>query len=641
MFIDSLDDNNFYGETRDEDKQERAVRLNTLCRVYEQADRVLTGDPVVVHVVEEGPAPAWSDGASITFNAEQIEDMDLETLTQVTGLNYHELSHHLYTPRKGTEMVKWVMENDLMESMNVLEDQRIETLFTARYPSIIPYLTATCARWLADSESDLSGNYIAIRGRRYLPVEVREAFRDQFAFPELIPTIASIVDEYRLLTFPKDYERAKELIQRFNDYVLKPTGIIDKIRHDPTHKCGGPNACGGRAPVSKGRPEPGKAQEKDAQKAKGQGVAESPYKPKPKAKPSSSNSSNTQASNTKPGDNPTQPYQPKTAEEALEIRDRNINQAPSHVPGVGHVESVGGVPKELLKDMLNDVIDDVLANPVVQADVRTKQKVIVGGDGKYDETAKYGKFEMTQIPQDAVVNFRKFAKELQRLRDDSEPTWIRETTSGKLNINRVMKGCDVDVAFDRWDEGDDGCDIEAVILIDRSGSMSSYRNDERASVACWTIKRSLEHIGAPVTVYAFDDKHEVAYTRNEKANKMQYKFIYGDGGTNPYSSLLAAEQLLMTSRRKNKMMFLITDGEFNADKNDEIISRISKRGILTVMTLIMSDKEYKHYTEVYNRNEDSYRHKAEIFGRISTAKDLLPFAKKIVTSAIKKRSRMR
>lgn len=646
MFLDPLDDNLVYGEPREEDMQQRAVRLNTLCRVYEQADRVLTGDPVVVHVVENGPAPAWSDGASITFNAELIEDMDLETLTQVTGLNYHELSHHLYTPRKGTEMVKWVTENSFIESMNILEDQRIETLFTARYPSIIPYLSATCARWLADNNSDVTRNYVAIRGRRYLPVEVREAFRDSFRFPDLIPTIANIVDEYRLLTFPKDYERAKELIQQFHDYVLVPTGIIDSIRFDPNHNQGGPNGCGGRAPIAKGRPEPGKAQEKDAQKAKGQGVAESPYKPKPKQKPASAPGSNPVAPSNNAGDNdvpaPTNgDLKPKSVEEALDDRESRVDMHGMPVAGQGHTESVGGVPKTVLNSMLNNLIDDVLANPNVQADIKTKQKVIVGGDGKYDDTAKYGKFTDTAVPQDAVINFRRFAKELQRLRDDSEPSWLREVPSGKLNVNRVMKGCDVDNAFDRWDEGDDGCDIEAVILVDRSGSMGSYRNDERASVACWTIKRALEHIGAPVTVYAFDDKHEVAYTRTEKANRLQYKFIYGDGGTNPYSSLLAAEQLLMTSRRKNKMLFLITDGEFHANKNDDVIARIAKRGVLTVMTLIMSDREYQQYTENYGRTEEGYRHGAEIFGRINSAKDLLPFAKKIVTSAIKKRSRFR
>ena len=645
MFQDEFNDG-FYGAAREEEEQERALRLNTLCRVYEQADRVLSGDPVTVNVVTSGPAPAWSDGASITFNAEHITDMDLETLTQVTGLNYHELCHHLYTPRKGTEMMKWVMENNYMESMNILEDQRIETLFTARFPSVIPFLTATCARWLAESEDEVAGNYIAIRGRRYLPVEIREAFRDAFAFPNLIPVIARVVDEYRLLTFPKDYKRAQELIKELNDLVLKPTGILDDMHRNPNSPHGGPNGCGHRAPVAKGRPEPGKAQEKDSQRARGMGTPESPYTPgKPTQTPEpgagtidpkdivdSKHNNNGQGSS---------PVRTMTQQQALDVRDSRVDSHTPQPAGSGHNPSVGGVPKDAIKGMLSNAIDDVLARKDVQQDIKTKQRVIVGGDGKHDDATKRGKFDLTTAPAEAIVAYRRFARELQRLRDDSEPHWVKETPTGKFNVNRVMKGCEPDEAFDRWDEGDDGCDIEAVILVDRSGSMSSGRNDQKASVACWTIKRALEHIEAPVTVYAFDDQNEVAYTRDEKANRTQYKFIYGNGGTHPYPALIAAEQLLMASRKKNKMLFLITDGEFNSEKNDQLITRIASRGVLTAMTLIMSDKGYNQLITDYNRTPDEFRHGAEIFGRVNSAEDLLPFAKSIVTGAIKKRSRMR
>jgi hypothetical protein len=59
------------------------------------------------------------------------------------------------------------------------------------------------------------------------------------------------------------------------------------------------------------------------------------------------------------------------------------------------------------------------------------------------------------------------------------------------------------------------------------------------------------------------------------------------------------------------------------------------------MTLIMDDKDYKYYEERGDLTEEQLRHKSEVFGRISNAKDLLPFAKQVVVSAIRKRSRMR
>lgn len=641
MLIESLD-NERYLDTRAEEEQERSVRLNALCRVYEQADRVLTGDPVIVNVVPDGPAPAWSDGAAIYINLNEIEDMDLETLTQVNGLNYHELAHHLYSPRKGTELVKWIIENNYFQAFNILEDQRIETLLTGRYPSIAPYLTATVARWLGSSD-DIGGNYVCIRGRRYLPVEIRQAFRDEFLFPELIPTIIDIVDEYRLLAFPKDYEKAKELIERFYREVCLPMGMTPDMD-------GGPNKCGERGPTVKGRPEPGKAQEKDAERAKGIGTKESTYVPKPKTQQEDAGKpGNTQSTSSNQGDSnnegnkpgPSTSKAPTSVQEALDLREQNVDQPVSAQAGTGHAPSLGGIPDNI-NDMLQNAIEDVLARKDVQADVRTKQRVIVGGDGKHEDITKRGKFNSTPVPQEAIISYRKFARELQRLKDDSEPTWQRETPTGRLNVQRVIRGCEIDASFDRWDEGDDGCDIEAVILVDRSGSMSSQRNDQKASIACWTIKRALEHIQAPVTVYAFDDEAEVAYTRNELAHKTEYKFIYGNGGTEPYPTLLAAEQLLMASRKKNKMLFIVTDGVFNTNKNDDLIERITRRGVLTAMTLIMDDREWKYYTEERNDlTKEQLRHKAEVFARISSAKDLLPFAKQVVVSAIKKRSRMR
>lgn len=639
MYIDEMEDlSGYYSrEVRSEDEQERKIRLNALCRVYEQADRVLSGDPVIVNVVEDGPAPAWSDGQSITINASEINDIDIETLTQINGLNYHELCHHLYTPRRGTTLVQHVLENDLMTAFNILEDQRIETLFVARYPSVAPFLIATCARWLAENEEEEMGNYLAVRGRRYLPVEIRQGFRDVFAFPELIPNIIDIVDQYRILAFPRDYELAKTLVQRLQDEVLTPMGLT------VGNKTGGPNGCGGRAPVAKGRPEPGKAQERDAKNAGGMGTKESPFVFVPKRQqpqqsqeqpvPSPSPSADGEQTRNVPH------YAPKTADEAITIRDALVDSTKSMTPGKGHSESHGGISTRL-NEMLNDAIDNVLNNKDVIADVKAKQRVIVGGDGKYDDVLKRGKFDTTTVPHESIMAYRSFAKELQRLRDDLEPTWHRGMPSGRLNVQRVIKGCEVDEAFDRWDEGDDGCDIEAVILIDRSGSMTANQNDKSASLACWTIKRALEHINAPVTVYAFDDKPELAYNRNERAAKTQYKFIYGDGGTDPYSSLLAAEQLLMSSRKKNKMLFIITDGVFNNNNNDEVIERISRRGILTVMTLIMNQREYDWYLKSQG-TEEQLRHGTEIYGRIESARDLLQFARKIVTGSIKKRATRR
>ena len=609
-----------------EEEQERIVQLGALCRVYEQADRVLTGDPINVNVMSDGPAPAWSDGAAIFINQRIIEDMDIETLTEVTGLNYHELAHHFYTPRRGTELIKWVLANGYMTAINILEDQRIETLLVARYPSVAPYLINTCARWLGETPEEVIGTYPLIRGRRYLPVEIREAYRDEFCYPSLIPVISEIVDQYRLLAFPRDYDQAKILIQRFQEEVLGP---LNKMF--PKGMTGGPNQCSSRDPMVKGRPEPGKSQERDATRAGKMGLPEDPWEYDEDLNEEDSGDGDENE------DTPELPA-PESAGQAASLRDALLEKKkkslPALKPGKGHQDSKGGIPNKIA-DLWDDAIDAVYTDKHVQQDIKSKQRVIVGGDGKYDDATKHGKYDLTDVPTETISAARKFAKELERLRDECDPSWNKGVPSGKLNVQRVINGCEIDEAFDRWDEGNDGADVEAVILVDRSGSMGNG-NDKHASLACWTIKRALEAINAPVTVYAFDDQTEVAYKRSELAHKTRYKFIYGNGGTNPYGSLVAAEQLLISSRKKNKMLFIVSDGVFDNTKNDEIIERISKRGILTSVVLIMETKDLDYYSK-HGVDEKRLTHGAEIFARVSSARDLIPFAKSVVMGAIKKR----
>lgn len=641
MVYKADDYSDVYGQSPSEKEQELAVKLGALCRIYEQADRVLTQDPVNVHVMEEvGKPPAWSDGKDVYINRDQIESFDLDELVQINGLNYHELAHLLYTPRRGTDLCKWVIANNdadmtsrYMEAFNILEDQRIETLITARYPSIAPYLTKTIVRWMMQSPELVASNYLAVRGRLYLPVELRVMFRDLFVMPELIPAIIDIVDQYRTLAFPKDYPTAKELIQRFKEEVL------DKLPYPQTQPPGG--GCTGRPMISKGTPDPGKAQYRDAQRAKGMGVGEPVFVPKASddSEDKGEEQPNTNTDSAKPSTGDEQPPAiPRSAEEAIKLRE--LNQEDLFKPrttgyGEGHVESVGGIPDDVA-DLLKKLDSEVTFRKDVVQDIKAKQRVIIGGDGKYDETIKKGKYDSVDVRPQILASANKFARELERLRQDCEPAWQLEMPAGKLNVQRVIKGCEIDEAFDRWDEGNDGTDIEAVLLVDRSGSMCSDSNDMRASEASWVIKRAMEHIDCPVTVYSFDNKTELVLDKNTRVSKTSLPFIFGNGGTNPTGSLVASERLLKSSKRKSKVMFLITDGDFDNRHNDEIIERLNAAGVLTVMVLISTASQMQYMEE--NRSKeymDNLRHKCAVFGVISNASELVPFARKIVTGLIK------
>jgi hypothetical protein len=98
---------------------------------------------------------------------------------------------------------------------------------------------------------------------------------------------------------------------------------------------------------------------------------------------------------------------------------------------------------------------------------------------------------------------------------------------------------------------------------------------------------------------------------------------------------------MMTSRRKNKIMFIITDGEFNRNPNDEIIQRMNTQGVTTVLLLISSSNEQQLASSAsgyYGTDHDIW-HQTKIHGIVNSAVDILPFAKQIVLDVIKKSSR--
>lgn len=611
------------------DEQAHKVRLQTLGRIYEQADRVITSDPIVVNIAEDGPAPAWSDGKSITFNMSDITEFDIEELSQLNGLNYHELCHHEYTPRKSSELVTWVLDNNLMRAFNILEDQRIETLMCGRFPAVVPYLQATIARWLAQTPQDVMTNYIVVRGRRYLDPKVTAAFRDHFIMPALLPEIARIVDEYRLLTFPQNSGRAKVLVREFQDNVL------DKLPMG----CGPVNPCPtdtGQGVIPSGRPQSGKDQERDVVRVTrterdGDEIITACNFPRID-EDGELVSDDTKSSAT---NNATTAIMDADDQIAERNEQAKSDGEFSLKPGAIHMPSQGGIPDDLGK-ILDRSIEEALSRKDVQADIRSKQRVLLGGDGKHSDEITDGVYDKDYVPLNVIRVAHRFQRELEKLRSDSEPYWETELPTGRLNIPRVIRGCEIDQAFDRWDEGNDSTDMEVVILVDRSGSMGSHENDRLASQACWVIKRAMEAIDAPVTVYAFDDKGEVAYSRTDKADRVKYKMIFGRGGTNPLDSLLEAERLFLASRSKSKLLFLITDGAFNGGKTDEAISRMADRGVLTSMVLLMRDEDMRYYA---GGSLDSLYHGAEIKARIDSAALLIPFARSVVINAIKKRIR--
>lgn len=117
----------------------RLVARERIELFFEKVDYLLSGIPVDVRVRKGN----WYGGQSHGIN--RVIDLNIPVASDVDpiakGLNYHELSHILYSPASSTNKI-W----------NTLEDGRIENIFVRKYPSAKTYFEETVLRLIIERQ---------------------------------------------------------------------------------------------------------------------------------------------------------------------------------------------------------------------------------------------------------------------------------------------------------------------------------------------------------------------------------------------------------------------------------------------------------------------------------------------------------
>lgn len=249
--------------------QQQEGEVLGLKNVLQSVNRALSGvEDLTVNIVPSprwgnNPAPAWTDGKKISMDREQVlavfAEQDLATaILTFKGTNFHELAHVLFTPRSDDAIGTWIKANKYKYkwAWNALEDQRIETLYTALYPPTVPYFRNSSYRWLLNETvgtENFYRVYSLIGGRKYLERSVRRTARQAFVNhygPEIADRLDEVVNEYVALPLPGHQARAIELVEEFYN-LLKGTGLDDYLNQG--------EGCGGQGASESGEVDPEKA----------------------------------------------------------------------------------------------------------------------------------------------------------------------------------------------------------------------------------------------------------------------------------------------------------------------------------------------------------------------------------------------
>jgi len=188
-----------------------------------------------------------------------------------------------------------------------------------------------------------------------------------------------------------------------------------------------------------------------------------------------------------------------------------------------------------IADIINKRMNDITSNEVVKRAIDETRKAILGSD-EVDMVIPQADYQNIEPKPNISSIARRFSQELERVVRDNDPSWDKFNARGKLNITRTMNP-DINAIrthFDQWDTGNPNTDIEAVICVDNSSSMSGLMRE--VTDTAWIIKRGVENIDGSVTLFTFNHESKVVYDKSEKAKATSMRYVYPSGGTNPIRS---------------------------------------------------------------------------------------------------------
>lgn len=696
-------------------------KKQTLTRIFQKADRTITGEEVKCRVAfpdwrtvsPTGGAPAMNDGEVITFDGSQIGDLtDLKELVALNGLNYHELAHLLYTPRQRS-IPSTLRGYYTFRTFNVLEDQRIESMFTSLYPATKAYFTMTVMKHIVGNAKPET-IFPLIWGRKYLGIELRTRLARIYRNQHHVEEIKAIIDEYRTLTLPREMSRATELVLRMNALVSNSDmDNSDPFQHSSRNK-----------PMNRGKVEGARDQDaahefreqedevQDEIDKEAQAQLDQEDQERAEASNTSSNSPSSESSDSaeeagedaegtgsdesedgsEESENGSEGGSEESANESEEgsedgegsgdsdeaegaddadnsatgsgdLEGEDAEEGDSEDPegsdnsssteasggsGVGNTSPVPldreDIDREIekIKAAGTESISNVMSNADVVSDAESKRKLVLDGDGKVSlddiPQAEVDKYREVQLDGTHRNVSKKVGMQFERIARDLDPGFLTHRDSGRVNVQRAMRGDDLDTVFDQWDSGKyDAAEMEIVLGVDISTSMAGHMTE--LSEAVWTILQSLQSLGKAVSVTAltFNTTQSVIYGGKVTHLPNKAPIYKAQGGTNPDEMLETAKRIFRATSKKNRILLMLSDGSWgNTEDNNATIASLNAAGVVTGL-MHFDDPNSAFWGPMTNDDGTPYdfSHGAKVFHRSKSLSDLIPFVSGVVKKSMK------
>jgi Mg-chelatase subunit ChlD len=150
-------------------------------------------------------------------------------------------------------------------------------------------------------------------------------------------------------------------------------------------------------------------------------------------------------------------------------------------------------------------------------------------------------------------------------------------------------------------------DLFVGIVVDCSGSMAGQGSMDKARVFATSLAEAARgHKGVDIRVFGFTD--QIIYDAGD-ANHCAAHALNAGGGNNDSAGLWHAAVVAKRSRRKRKLLVMVSDGlptECSASSLRALASRLERTGTLTAQVAVrpLSERCFKHYIEILDDDVD-------------------------------------
>lgn len=453
-----------------------------------------------IKIVDTFHSIAYTDMKTIFINFDKLQTNSKtydDFLINLKGINYHELSHILFT-RYGN-----INDSLLMMFLNILEDSRIENLFSKKYNKLVDYFKISILRNIVENvESNTQSNkkqegltFLLLYGRRLILndnnlIKNFEKKFLEFYSQTILEETKKIIDEYLItLDVKRQIELAEKLKSFFNHDSYLIRNIMKSQKTTSYHE---------RKVISKDEQKSTEEIKNDLNKKQNE------------------NEVNDNSSDSNPND-----------------LKKDIEKKISEVKEV--------IREEIEKEM------DIMKKYDFSSDSITKYHNI------------YGSFIPEQIHFDTA---KKIEKRLKLLRNEFESKIRYNQKHGRIDLRRTIREKNNFNDFKKFLMSNiNKTKIAVSILVDSSGSMDEY--DYNIAIgSAWCISEALTKLDCDAEVIEFSHVFKILKKFGEKGN---FGRNFGHS-TLVNDSIIQATNDLLKNKIENKFIIVLTDGIFGDDK---------------------------------------------------------------------------